>query len=118
MSLAVARTILMGAGLWAAEAAGPAPPAAEMAAFRAAKPAFAQHCFRCHTSGGAKSKPRALRHMNMDQYPFGGHHAGSAGSVVRKVVSAPPGTRPKMPSDDPGAVAGDALARMLAWADA
>jgi hypothetical protein len=53
----------------------------------------------------------------MDSYPFGGHHADESGSVVRKVLSAP-GGKPTMPSDDPGAVTGEDLTRILAWADA
>ena len=93
------------------------PSAAEIAAFERGKPAFERHCFRCHTTGGKKSKPKALAHIAMDGYPFGGHHADEAGAVVRKVLGGG-GAKPTMPSDDPGVVTGDDLTRMLAWADA
>jgi hypothetical protein len=94
----------------------PHPTQDEIAAFEKAKPAFERHCFRCHTAGGKKAKPKALAHIGMDSYPFGGHHADEAGSVVRKVLGAGRG-QPTMPSDDPGAVRGDDLAQILAWAD-
>ncbi|HVV51249.1 MAG TPA: hypothetical protein VHO06_16390 [Polyangia bacterium] len=95
----------------------PAPTPDEIAAFERAKPAFELHCFRCHAASGKKSKPKALAHIAMDGYPFGGHHADEAGSVVREVIGAG-GGKPTMPSDDPGAVAGEDLTRILAWADA
>jgi hypothetical protein len=56
--------------------------------------------------------------MSMDGYPFQGHHAGEAGTVIRKVLGAAGGRKPTMPSDDPGAVTGEDLAKILAWADA
>jgi hypothetical protein len=93
------------------------PTPEELAAFATAKPAFERHCFRCHTTTGKKSKPKAMSHMSMDGYPFGGHHASEAGAIVRKVL----GDRDRkasMPSDDPGSVRGDDLERILAWADA
>ena len=95
----------------------PKPTADEIAAFEKAKPAFERHCFRCHTATGKKSKPKALAHIAMDGYPFGGHHADEAGSVVLKVLGAG-GGKTTMPSDNPGAVAGEDLTRILAWADA
>ncbi len=94
----------------------PRPTSDEIAAFEKAKPAFERHCFRCHTASGKKAKPKALAHIAMDSYPFGGHHADEAGSVVRKVLGAS-GGKPTMPTDDPGSVTGDDLARILAWAD-
>jgi hypothetical protein len=97
-------------------AVAPKPTAEELAAFSAAKAAFERHCFRCHTTGGKKSKPKAMSHMSMDGYPFGGHHASEAGAMVRKVL----GDRDRkatMPSDDPGSVTGDDLKQILAWAD-
>jgi mono/diheme cytochrome c family protein len=95
----------------------PKPTPEEIAAFERAKPAFERHCFRCHTSAGKKAKPKALAHITMDGYPFGGHHADESGNVVRKVLGAG-GGKPTMPSDDRGAVTGEDLARILAWADA
>lgn len=94
-----------------------APSRDELAAFERAKPAFERHCFRCHTAGGKKSKPKALAHIAMDGYPFGGHHADEAGAVVRQVLGAG-GGKPTMPSDAPGAVTGEDLASILAWVDA
>ena len=91
----------------------------ERAAFEAAKPVFERHCFRCHTKHGRKAKAKSLAHMTMDRYPFGGHHAAEAGAVIRRVLGAGPDKKePTMPSDDAGAVAGDDLAKILAWADA
>lgn len=49
----------------------------------------------------------------MTRYPFGGHHAGEAGEAVRSVLE-----NATMPSDDPGAVTGEDLNLILAWADA
>jgi mono/diheme cytochrome c family protein len=96
----------------------PHPPTRdELAAFERAKPAFERHCFRCHTIGGKKSKAKALAHMAMDGYPFGGHHADEAGEVVKKVLGAG-GGKATMPSDAPGSVTGEDLAAILAWADA
>lgn len=95
----------------------PKPTSDEIAAFERAKPAFERHCFRCHATAGSKSKPKALTHIAMDGYPFGGRHADEAGSIVRKALGAR-GAKATMPSDDPGAVTGEDLARILAWADA
>lgn len=94
------------------------PTAEELAAFEDAKPAFERHCFRCHTAGGKKSKKKILEHMSMDGYPFGGHHAGEAGQVVRKVLGADGSGKATMPADDKGAVTGDDLAKIVAWAAA
>ena len=93
------------------------PTPEELRAYEAAKPVFERHCFRCHTSAAKKAKRKALAHVAMDRYPFGGHHAGEAGAVVRKVLGGG-GAKATMPSDDPGAVTGDDLAKILAWADA
>jgi hypothetical protein len=93
------------------------PTPDELAAFERAKPAFERHCFQCHTKAGKESKPKALAHITMDGYPFGGHHADEAGAVVRKVLGAT-GGKPTMPSDEPGTVTGDDLTRILAWTDA
>lgn len=96
----------------------PKPTPEEIAAFERARPAFERHCFRCHTSEGKKSKRKALEHLGMDSYPFGGHHAGEVGKAIRAVLGADGKSRASMPSDDRGAVAGDDLATIVAWADA
>jgi len=67
---------------------------------------------------GKKSKRKALDHIAMDQYPFAGHHATEAGKVVRKVLGADGKSKATMPLDDQGAVTGDDLTRILAWAEA
>src|SRR2546423_664974 len=101
------------------EAGRPSKPSPEeQAAYASARPVFERHCFRCHTTGGKKAKRKALDHISMDGYPFKGHHAGEAGTVVRKVLGAGGDRKATMPSDDPGAVTGDDLAKILAWADA
>jgi uncharacterized membrane protein len=94
------------------------PTPDELAAFKEAKPAFERHCFRCHTTVGKKAKRKALEHMSMDAYPFGGHHAGEAGKAVRQVLGVEGGASATMPADDKGAVAGDDLAKIVAWAAA
>src|ERR1700733_13880425 len=73
------------------------PTPEETAAFEIAKPVFARHCFRCHSTAGKKSKHKALDHLSMDQYPFGGHHADEAGKVVREVLGADTGGKATMP---------------------
>lgn len=98
-------------------ARAPKPTPEEISAFAAAKPAFERHCFRCHTTTGKKSKRKALAHLSMNRYPFAGHHASEAGAVIRNVLGASPGVKATMPSDDPGAVTGDDLAKILTWAD-
>ena len=94
------------------------PTAEELAAFEAAKPAFERHCFRCHTTTGKKSKRKALEHMSMDSYPFGGHHAAEVGKAIRAVLGVEGKEKATMPADDKGAVTGDDLAKILAWAAA
>lgn len=101
------------------KAAPPAPE--ETAAFEKAKPILEKHCFRCHTTGGKKAKPKTLSHLNMDGYPFSGHHASGAGTAIRTVLlgkSGKGGEDATMPKDDRGAVDGDDLKTVLAWADA
>jgi hypothetical protein len=94
------------------------PSPEEQAAFANARPAFERHCVRCHTTGGKKAKRKSLDHFSMNDYPFKGHHADEAGAVVRKVLGAGADHKATMPSDDPGAVTGDDLTKILAWADA
>lgn len=91
--------------------------AAELAAFEAAKPVFDKNCARCHQAGGAKAKPKMLKHFDITAYPFGGHHADEASKTVRKVLGIG-GGKPTMPADKKGTVQGDDLALIAAWADA
>jgi hypothetical protein len=94
--------------------------AAEMGAYEAARPVFEEYCASCHTTKTARPSRKqkaTLGHFSMDSYPFAGHHAHEMGETVRKVLGAT-GARPTMPKDSPGAVAGEALALVLAWADA
>lgn len=95
----------------------PSTPSPEVAAYERAKPVFAKYCGSCHTTGGAASSKKALEHFVMDGYPFGGHHAHEAGATVRKSLGAG-GSKATMPLGNPGAVKGDELASVLAWADA
>ena len=53
----------------------------------------------------------------MDAYPFGGHHAAEITASIREVLGTT-GKHPTMPRDDPGAVDGEELKLILAWADA
>jgi mono/diheme cytochrome c family protein len=87
---------------------------AEQAAYDKARPILEKHCARCHTSGGAKSSAKKLDHLNMDSYPFGGHHAEEVGETIRYVLGVT-GEEPEMPSDDPGAVKGAELEAIVDW---
>jgi hypothetical protein len=89
----------------------------ERTAFEQAAPVFERFCFSCHSTKPGHGKPKALEHLDMDTYPFGGHHAGEAGAAVREALGAT-GTDPTMPDDHPGAVKGHDLHLVLAWADA
>ena len=93
--------------------------AAERAAYDRAKPVFDRHCSRCHSkdSKKGKGKGKTLAHFDMTTYPFGGHHAMEVSGEVRKVLGIG-GGKATMPADDPGAVQGEELALIAAWADA
>lgn len=91
--------------------------AAEQAAFDSAKPVFEKHCARCHKQGGAMATNKKLGHFNMTTYPFGGHHSATIGAEVREALGLT-GEKPTMPADKKGAVKGDELALIAAWADA
>lgn len=93
------------------------PPLAEHAAYERARPVFERFCSSCHTASGSGSGKAALKHFSMDAYPFGGHHAAEMTATIRKVLGAS-GAPPTMPRDRPGAVTGEDLALVLAWADA
>jgi hypothetical protein len=119
-----ALVLLLGLGAAAAaahthEPAAPphVPTDAERAAFARARPVFARYCFKCHTTAGKKHSRTALRHLSMDGYPFGGHHAATVAAAIREVLGVG-GEKPTMPDDAPGAVKGDDLATIAAWADA
>ena len=91
--------------------------AAENAAFEKAKPVFDKWCAKCHSSKGDKAAPSKLEHFDMTTYPFGGHHAMELGKYIRKSLAIG-GGKPTMPKDKKGAVKGDELALIAAWADA
>jgi cytochrome c len=121
---ALALTVLVGAAGTALARPGHEPSVIakrsreELAAYKIAKPVFEWHCFRCHTTAGETTKQEALEHLSMDQYPFGGQHAGDAAAAIRKVLAAAGESKATMPLDTPGAVVDDDLSRILAWAEA
>jgi mono/diheme cytochrome c family protein len=91
--------------------------AAETAAFEKAKPVFDTHCARCHAKGGKLATRKKLEHFDMTTYPFGGEHAGEISKEIREVLGFG-GHKVTMPFDKKGAVKGDELALIMAWADA
>ena len=91
--------------------------AAEKVAFETAKPVFDKHCSKCHSKAGSKWSAKKGEHFNMTTYPFGGHHAMEISGEVRASLGLT-GKRPTMPYDKKGAVKGDELALIAAWADA
>ena len=90
---------------------------AERAAYEKAKPVFAKWCAKCHTKGGKMAAAKKLDHFDMTTYPFLGHHAMEIGKQVRKSLGID-GGKPSMPFDKKGAVTGNELALIAAWADA
>jgi hypothetical protein len=92
-------------------------PDPERAAYERAKPVLDKYCAGCHTTGAKGATKKALEHFTMDSYPFGGHHAAEMAVTMRKVLGAS-GKKATMPRGNPGAVQGDELASVLAWADA
>ena len=105
----------------------PAPPdpakvkaellAAERAAFENAKPVFDKFCAKCHSKSGSKWSQKKGDHFDMTTYPFGGHHAMEVSGEIRKSLGIG-GGKPTMPFDKKGAVKGEELALIAAWADA
>jgi hypothetical protein len=91
--------------------------AAEAAAYEAAKPVFTKYCDKCHNQSGEKAEPDRLGHFDETTYPFGGHHVTTMAPTIRHVLGLD-GSEPEMPKDKPGAVQGDELALIAAWADA
>jgi uncharacterized membrane protein len=91
--------------------------ATELAAFEKAKPVFEKYCASCHAKGGKLATAKKLDHFDMTTYPFGGHHAAEIGGEIRKSLAIG-GGKPTMPFNNKGAVKGDDLALIAAWADA
>lgn len=91
--------------------------AAEMSAYEAAKPVLETYCGGCHIQGGAKATEQKLEHVDLTSYPFAGHHVETITTTIRHVLGID-GAKPTMPKDKPGAVEGDELALIAAWADA
>lgn len=91
--------------------------AAETAAYQSAKPVFEKYCAGCHQQGGKKASAKKLGHFDMTTYPFAGHHAMEVSGTLRTVLGIG-GGKPTMPFGKPGAVKGDDLALIAAWADA
>ena len=58
----------------------------EHTAFMAAKPVFEKYCVRCHSSLSERPKAKAIEHVDMTSYPFGGHHASEIGSAIRRTA--------------------------------
>ena len=91
--------------------------AAETAAFEKAKPVFDKWCAKCHAEGGQLATQKKRDHFDMTKYPFGGHHAMEISKEIRKALGIG-GGKPTMPFDKKGAVKGEELAAIAAWADA
>ena len=91
--------------------------ATETAAFEKAKPVFEKHCRKCHQTGNRSVSEKKLAAFSMDTYPFGGRHGMGISGAIRKVLAIG-GGKATMPADSKGAVKGDELALIAAWADA
>ena len=91
--------------------------ASERAAFEKAKPTFEKFCAGCHAQGAKQASAKKLEHFDMTSYPFGGHHVGTLGPTIRKVLAIG-GGKATMPKAKPGSVSGDDLAAIAAWAKA
>lgn len=91
--------------------------AVEMAAFDKAKPVFDKHCAKCHSKDGSRQSTTKREHFDMTTYPFGGHHAMDVHNEIREVLGVT-GKKPTMPADKKGAVKGQELELVKAWADA
>ena len=86
----------------------------EVAAFEKAKPVFVGHCMSCHGKGRGVTAKK-LAELDINEYPFKGKHANAAD--IRKTLGIG-GGKATMPKNKPGAVKGDDLALIAAWADA
>jgi hypothetical protein len=103
--------------LWLTRAAAADEETDEYNAWLAARPVFDKYCAPCHSQKAAHPDREALEHLDMTSYPLGGEHAKLAGSAVREVLGGT-GEKPTMPKGSPGAVQGDDLKLVFAWADA
>ena len=96
--------------------AGVAP--AEKAALDDAWPVLARDCAPCHSASGTHaSRDKAMQHVDMSIYPFGGEHAATVGFEVREALGLT-GKPATMPANDPGSVRGADLAAIDRWARA
>jgi len=91
--------------------------ATENTAFEKAKPVFEKWCASCHSKDGKKTSAKKRDHFDMTTYPFGGHHAMEISGEIREVLGLT-GKKPTMPADKKGAVKGEELESIKAWADA
>ena len=91
--------------------------AAETAAYEKAKPVFTKWCAKCHEKGNKLATQKKLDHFDMTKYPFGGHHAMEISKEIREALAIG-GGKPTMPADKKGAVKGEELEAIKAWADA
>jgi hypothetical protein len=91
--------------------------AAERAAWDTAQPVMQRYCAKCHIVGGSAATAKKLKRFNITSYPVSGNRAATAGFSVREALGLT-GKSPRMPSDQPGAVKGDDLAKVKAWTDA
>lgn len=89
--------------------------AAETTAFEAAKPVFTKFCESCHVQGKRNATKKKLEELDITSYPFAGKH--NKAKDIREVLAIG-GGKPTMPKGKPGAVKGDDLALIAAWADA
>ena len=91
--------------------------AAEQAAYETAKPVFDKYCAKCHSKDGSKQSISKREHFDMTTYPFGGHHGMDVHNEIRLVLGVT-GKKPTMPADKKGAVKGEELELIKAWANA
>jgi mono/diheme cytochrome c family protein len=88
-----------------------------MLAYEKAKPVFDKFCANCHTQGRPGARKGTLAHLDTTVYPFTGHHSHETTATVRRVLGVG-GGKATMPMNKPGAVQGEDLALIIAWADA
>lgn len=96
---------------------GEALAAAEMEAYEAAEPVFEEYCRGCHDPAEAEKDSKALVHLSMDDYPFGGHHVHELGKTIPRATGATD-EGATMPKDDPGVLDERERQLIVTWADA